>query len=197
LAERGRRSDTEVALRTLYEHVTTLCWLAIDPEANLSQWQGGSEFRWRQFDEEARQHFGTGAIDPKDAAALEGEKLKSLQQRAEEVASYWPDQIPAFRPHLIGRRESLRSFRGLYTAIYRTSSRLAHAEVDSLQANVWERPNQLLLITTKERPRLGRAGLSLPLFAFALLVYDHHFGWPGEPRTAAIVASMNFEPPTD
>ena len=76
LAERGRRSDAEVALRTLYEHVATLCWLAIDPEANLSHWQGGSEFRWRQFDEEAREHFGKGVLDPETAAALEGERLK-------------------------------------------------------------------------------------------------------------------------
>lgn len=194
LIERDRRADAEVALRTLYEHVTTLCWLAIDPDVHLVEWREGSEFQWRRFDREAREQFGKGVLDPRAAADLEGKALRSLKDRSEEVAAFWPEHISAFQSHLPGNRESLMSFRGIYTAIYRTSSRLAHAEVDSLQANVWVRPNGLLRITTTERPKLGRAALAFPLFAFALLVYDHHFGWPGEPRTSQIVAALNYDP---
>lgn len=47
LAERGRRADAEVALRTLYTHVTTFCWLATDPDPHLVEWQGGSACRLR------------------------------------------------------------------------------------------------------------------------------------------------------
>lgn len=191
LIERDRRADADVTLRTLFEHITTLCWLAIDPDSHLKEWQEGSEFRWRQFNDEAAEHFGKGAIDPSTATELEGRKLRSLEQRSEEVSDYWPNHISAFKRHAVGSPDSILSFRGIYTAIYRTASRLAHAEVDSLQANVWERPNLLLLVTTKERPRFGRAALAFPLFAFGLLVYNEHFNWPGEPRTSRMVAALN------
>jgi hypothetical protein len=38
------------------------------------------------------------------------------------------------------------------------------------------------------------AAFAFPLFGFALLVYHHHFGWPGDERTREITKSLLFEP---
>ncbi len=42
LVERGRRAEAEVALRTLFEHVTLLCWMGIDPPKHMRMWQDHS-----------------------------------------------------------------------------------------------------------------------------------------------------------
>jgi hypothetical protein len=54
----------------------------------------------------------------------------------DDVDGFWPDHIDAFRRHPAAGKKKVLTFRGLYTAIFRTTSRFAHAEVDSLQANV-------------------------------------------------------------
>lgn len=192
LAERGRRADAEVALRTLYVHVTTFCWLAIDPEANVDAWHSNSQAMWGVFDREARDFYGIEVLDPADAVDLATTKMRPLDQLADDIDAYWPQHIKAFRPHPEGRKEVL-SFRGTYTAIFRSASRIAHAEVDSLQSNLRVRPTEIV-VSMNEPEKFGRAAFALPLMAFALLVYDHHFGWPGEPRTRRMVAALNYNP---
>jgi hypothetical protein len=191
LIERGRRADAEVALRTQYITVATFCWLAIDPESHRDAWQRGSEAQWGKFDREARLR-NMGVIDAETAAGLSTKKMKPLDQRADDIDAYWPNQIPAFRTATDGGTGVL-SFRGLYTAIFRPASRIAHAEVDALESNLRVRPTQIVVSMT-EPPKFSRAAFAMPLTALVLLVYDHHFGWPGEPRTGTLVAALNFEP---
>lgn len=190
LAERGRRADAEVALRTLYVHVTTLCWLAIDPESNVDMWHSNSQAMWGVFDREARDFYGIEVLERDDAAELATTKMRPLNQLADDIDAYWPKHVEAFRAHPEGRKEIL-SFRGIYTAIFRSASRIAHAEVDSLQSNLRVSRNEIVVSMT-EPPRFGRAAFALPLMAFALLAYDHHFGWPGEPRTSRMVEALNY-----
>jgi hypothetical protein len=193
LVERGRRADSESALRTLYVHVTTFCWLAIDPDDHVDAWHRNSEAMWGVFSKESDDFFGIKVLDDETVADFASEKLKPIEQLADDVDAFWPDHINAFRRHpAVGKKEVL-TFRGLYTAIFRTTSRFAHAEVDSLQANVRPR-NRELVVSMDEPAAFGRAGFALPLSAFALLVYNHCTGWPGEPRTGRIVAAMNYDP---
>lgn len=193
LVERGRKADAEVALRTLYTHVTTMCWLAIDPDRNLAAWQGGSEARLETFNREVEDFYG---ITLRDDEVLESygssKNLKPLDQLADDVDAFWPSRISAFRAHPKTGKKEVLSFRGTYTAIFRTTSRIAHAEVDSLQANVRARERELV-VSLKEPHLFGRSGFALPLSAFALLVYNHHFGWPGEPRIGRMEAALNYE----
>jgi hypothetical protein len=198
LVERGRRADAEVALRTLYTHVTTFCWLAIDPEPHLAEWQGGSEAQWDKFNREVKGLYRIIPSDDEVLASFGGAKtLKPLEQLADDVDAYWPSKIAAFRGHPgDGKKKELLSFRGAYTAIFRTTSRIAHAEVDSLQASVRARERELV-VSMQEPPLFGRSGLALPLTGFAILVYNHHFDWPGEPRVGRMVAALNYEPTED
>jgi len=198
LTERGRRADAEIALRTLYTHVTTFCWLAIDPDLHLAEWQGGSEAQWDKFYREVKGLYG---ITPRDDEVLESfggaKTLKPLDQLADDVDAYWPSKIAAFRGHPSGgKKKELLSFRGAYTSIFRTTSRIAHAEVDSLQASVRSREHELV-VSMQEPPLFGRSGFALPLTGFAILVYNHHFDWPGEPRVGRMVAALNYEPVED
>jgi hypothetical protein len=191
LIERGRRADAEVALRTQYVTVSTFCWLAIDPEAHLDSWKRGSEAQWGKFNSEA-QSRKMGVLDAETAFGLATEKMKPLDQVADDIDGYWPNHIPAFRTATDGGT-GLLSFRGLYTAIFRPASRIAHSEVDAMESNLTVRASEII-VSTSERPKFGRAAFAMPLTALVLLVYDHHFGWPGEPRTGALVAALNFEP---
>jgi hypothetical protein len=190
LIERGRRADAEVALRSLYEHVTIFCWLGIDPDAHLAEWRSHSEARWGIFHREARDRYGYEVISEEDAATLDTERMKPLNQLAEAVDAYWPDRIPAFQRD---ETKPLLTFRGCYTAIFRPASRIAHGEVDALQPYVNVRAGEIV-VSMRERERFGRAAFAFPLFAFALLVYHEHFGWPGDERTRQMTDSLRFEP---
>jgi hypothetical protein len=46
----------------------------------------------------------------------------------------------------------------------------------------------------QEPAEFSRAGLALPLTAFALLVYHHHFDWPDDESVERIEAALNYEP---
>ena len=193
LVQRGRRADAESALRTLYVHITTFCWLAIDPDDHIDVWHRSSEAMWGVFSKEADDFFGIKVYDDETVADFASEKLKPIEQLADDVDAFWPDHIDAFRRHPADGKKEILTFRGLYTGIFRTTSRFAHAEVDSLQANIRAR-NRELVVSMNEPAVFGRAGLALPLSAFVLLVYNHHFNWPGEPRTGRMVAALNYEP---
>jgi hypothetical protein len=200
LISAGRRADAEVALRTMYEQVTLFCWIAIDPAEHLREWQENSESRWSQFHTEARDRFGIEVIGEEDAEGLAKGRMRALEQRSEAVDRYWSGQIDTFRPPppRSGGELSPKSFRGLYTAIYRTTSRIAHAEVDALQPYVeFDEATRRVRISTEERATFGRALLALPLLGFFLLVHRRHFGWPGEDVTARLSASMLWEPGDD
>jgi hypothetical protein len=193
LAERGRLADAEVALRTLYVHVTTFCWTAIDPADHVEAWHQNTEAMWRVFSDESEELFGIKVLDDETVADFASRRLKSIGQLAQDVDAFWPDHIDAFRRHPETGKKEILTFSGLYTAIFRTTSRIAHAEVDSLQANVRAR-EQELVVSTSEPKVFGRAGFAVPLAAFALLIYNHFFDWPGEPRTRGLVDAMNYNP---
>jgi len=92
-----RRADAEVALRTLFEQVTVFCWIAIEPNKHLTEWQEHSEFRWAQFYEEAREDYGIELISAEDAEALARKRMRTLELRTEAIDDYWPRHLEAFR----------------------------------------------------------------------------------------------------
>lgn len=188
----GRRADAEVALRTLFEQVTVFCWIAIDPDKHLQEWRDHSESRWAQFHEETREDYGIELISAEEAEALARKRMRTLELRTEAIDEYWPGQIEAFENQPAEGR-SLKSFRGLYTALYRTTSRVAHAEIDALQPYI-EIEGRGITVSPGERQQFGRAALALPLVGFFLLVHHHHFGWPAADTATAISSSLLYEP---
>jgi hypothetical protein len=195
LVERKRYNDAEVALRTLYVTVTTFCWIAIDPDRHIDIWHEGSEAQWEKFDSEALRNFGKRVLSDDLAAELSKQQLKKIDQLADDVDAHWPDHIAAFRRHP-KKGKGMLTFRGLYTAIFRTASRIAHAEVDSMQANVRVLPTQTI-VRIDEPEVFGRAWMGLPLTAYAVLVFNHHFGWPGTDWANHMIELMNYEPLDD
>lgn len=196
----GRRADAEVALRTMYEQVTLFCWIAIDPEKHLREWRENSESRWRQFHAEARDRYGFDVISEEEAEKLAEGRMRKLEQRSVAVDRYWSEQIEAFKPppSKKAREQPIKSFRGLYTAIYRTTSRIAHAEVDALQPYIYvDELQNRVRVTTEERARFGRAVLAVPLVGFFLLVHYQHFDWPSEELARRLSVSLLWEPGND
>ncbi len=192
LVSAERRADAEVALRTLFEQVTVFSWIAINPDKHLQEWREHSESRWAKFHEETREDYGIELISAEDAEALARKRMKTLELRTEAIDEYWPRHLEAFEGQPTEGR-SLKSFRGLYTALYRTTSRIAHAEVDALQPYV-EIGGCGITVSTDEPQQFGRAALAVPLVGFFLLVHHHHFGWPATDTATAISSSLLYEP---
>jgi hypothetical protein len=148
---------------------------------------------WRVFSDESDQLFGIKVLDDETVADFASRRLKPIGQLAQDVDAFWPDHIDAFRRHPETGKKEVLTFGGLYTAIFRTTSRIAHAEVDSPQANVRAREHELV-VSMNEPKAFGRAGFAVPLAAFSLLIYNHFFDWPGETRTRRMIDAMNYNP---
>ena len=191
LVEQGRSADSFVLIRVLYEHATTFCWIAIDPEDHQGQWMGWADYRQKALHNEAKA-YGVQVLTPEELAALKPVKPPSTLTLAEQIDKYWPEHSSAFRPRKGGVRDIL-TFRGMYTAIFRRASGLAHAAPTSLDRQITGSASQL--VVGKERPAdpPDLHGVGVPLMAFVLVVYAHHFGWPDESKVRSISDFLMYE----
>jgi len=187
LVERGSHADAQVLLRVLYDHTATFCWLGIDPDGHLAEWQRWDHGRYLKLHNDAAA-FGVTVLDADDLTRFAGSPdPRGLAELAESIDRYWPDHIAAFRPQPPGAPKEIRSFRGLYASIFRKTSSLTHATEAGLGRHTRVRQGYVL-VTREEHPlKSDIPGVAAALTAFALLVYRHHFGWPEEARANQMV----------
>jgi Family of unknown function (DUF5677) len=188
LVERGSHADAQVLLRVLYDHAATFCWLGIDPDGHLAEWQRWDHGRYLKLHNDAAA-FGVTVLDADDLERFAGSPdPRGLAELAEAIDRYWPDHIAAFRSHPAGGApKEIRSFRGLYASIFRKTSSLIHATEADLGRHTRVRQGYVL-VTLEEQPlKSDIPGVAAALTAFALLVYRHHFGWPEEARAKQMV----------
>lgn len=178
-----RQADTLILLRALYEHVLTLCWLAIEPDRHVQAWRDHAVVHRKRLHNDALA-FGVELMEQSQLdEAAELSEIVQLQQRAEAVDRFWSERIRGFRSAttLTGQKQIL-SFRGLYTGIYRPASRLAHAQIETIDdcVDFSRYPRYPAVVHAEKDDDLTWSALAVPLISMALLVCNYVFHWPDE-----------------
>lgn len=186
LAEEGRMADAQVSLRVMLEHSVVFCWIAIDPERNLTEWRRWDDFRRLRVHNDASKY----GVDVLSAERLEEigkpPRPRSVVDLAVLVDRHWSGQSQGFRD------DEIRTFRGLYAAVYRRSSALIHPTQEGMERHMGSTDRGIVigLDELQAKPR-APVGFAVPMMAFMLIVYAHHFGWPDEEIVSALEAGLN------
>ena len=167
-----RQADTQILVRSLYEHVLTYCWIAIDPRDRVYEWRDHAVVQRRRLHNDAARLGIQILSDDQFAEAAELDEIKRLMERADEVDAYWSARITGFRPPTLGMQEGLLTLRGLYTGLYRPTSRAVHAQMETVNdcvdfGDYRRRPATVHMEATDE---LFWSAIACPLIAMALLV---------------------------
>lgn len=195
LVERGHEGEAQMLLRIVYEHVTTFCWLAIEPEPHVLRWREWANARQLKVHREAKR-FGITVLTPAEIAEYEkAQPPIPLAQLAEQVDRYWSENSTAFRPYDDTRADQLNvlTFSGFYTAVYRKTSNLIHADMASVDRFASMPIQQHITI----RPMEMHESNDYPAFAvaivgFLLIVFGVRFGWPDRQVTEAITNGLMY-----
>lgn len=186
LAEQGRMADAQVSLRVMLEHSVVFCWIAIDPEKNLIEWRRWDDFRRLKVHNDASKY----GVEVLTAERLEEigkpPRPRSVVDLAILVDRHWSEQSQGFRD------DDIRTFLGLYDAVYRRSSALIHPTQEGMERHM-ESTDAGIVIGLDELQAKPRApvGFAVPMMAFMLIVYAHHFGWPEEGVVSALEGGLN------
>lgn len=186
LAEQGRLADAQVSLRVMLEHSVVFCWIAIDPEANLVEWRRWDDFRRLNIHNDASK-YGLEVLSVERINEIgKPPRPLSVVDLATRVDRYWSEQSQGFRD------DDVRTFRGLYTAVYRRSSALVHPTQEGMERHM-ELTNAGIVIGLDEQQAEPRApvGFAVPMMAFMLIVYAHHFDWPDQEIVSALEGGLN------
>jgi hypothetical protein len=181
--------DGATVLRSLYEEVVGFLWIAAEPDQRLGQWADNARFWERKMHTDA-EPFGIKLLSPSELSLTKGaKKMPDLAQRSAEVDAYWGPRLIGFRPPTSGQ-DGILTFRGLYAAIYRFTSRAAHAQPDAMDPYV--EPRLYPVIVARPKPTLESIWwpLAVPLYAQALLVCHETLKWPDPVTVRAINDAM-------
>jgi len=198
LVEQGMHGEAQMLLRVVFEHVATFCWLAIDPMVHLGQWREWSDARRLKLHRDALR-FGIEVLTPDEVTASEGAtRPLPLPQMAQEIDEYWSEVSTAFRPYTEGGDDppSILTFRGFYTAVYRKGSNLIHADMASPDRFATMPLIGQVTIHAREKrsENPDYPAFSIALVGFLLIVFDHHFSWPGRDLIDRITNALMYYP---
>lgn len=189
LLEASHAADALVLLRSLYEHAVTFCWLMIDPPVRAERWgEHASRLRLTVHREALRYNVAV-LTDEQVEAAEDAAKLPSLEQRTDEVDAYWGARSPAFRPADTTGIEHMLTMRGLYTGLYRITSRGQHAQLDALDPCL-ETDRYPWRVVLDDHSDGSLVVLGLPLTALMLAAGAERLGWPDIERLRPIVDAL-------
>ncbi len=181
---RQRAADPATLVRSLYEHLVHLAWLAADPSAErLEEWRR-SDLRIRVAAAKEAAARGFELMTPSDLQALDakiagmlGTGRLSLEALAQEADEHWTGRLPG----LSG--ETTSSLRAMYTVLYRQYSGAAHPSFRGLNAVVIDVSATRKRVVL-EAPFEGRGpfGMATVTYAMALFIVSDSLGWPEHSR---------------
>jgi hypothetical protein len=186
LAEQNRMADAQISLRVMLEHAVVFCWIAIDPPTNLTEWRRWDDWRRLKVHRDAAK-YGVEVLSPERVEEIgDPPSPRSVPDLAVLVDRYWSERSGGFRDN------DIRTFRGLYAAVYRRSSTLVHPTQEGMERHMLLTAEGLV-ISMDEQPAKPSAPffLALPMMALMLLVYQQHFGWPDEDTVRALENGLN------
>lgn len=193
LLEHDRPSDAAALLRVVYEEVVTFCWLMIDPAKRADQWAEHATAHRLKLHNEAKRYPSAKVLSEAEAEAAKAAKLlPSLQQRATEVDTYWGGRSDAFREVDAEGDAHMLTMSGLYTGLYRTTSRGQHAQLDAMDAAI-DHTSYPWRVVLKDRGDRTHSYLALPLVGLMLSAGSQRLGWPDEADTKTIVDALMRE----
>jgi Family of unknown function (DUF5677) len=193
LVERGMEGEAQMLLRILFEHVTTFCWLAIDPEPHVEQWREWADSRRLKVHEDAKR-FGIKVLTPAEVEQFKSAKPPlPLPQLAQKVDEHWSEVSTAFRPYEPDDPNIL-TFSGFYTAVYRKASNLVHADMVSVDRFMtMPLPRQAAVHASETHSESNDyPAFSVALMGFLMIVFEHHFGWPARNVIDGITNSLMY-----
>jgi hypothetical protein len=189
LLPEGRETDAATLLRSLYEHAVHLAWLAADPSAERIQ-------EWKKDDLESRlkadadlRERGQPILTDEEHEALErqvagllGNGLVPLTNLAVAADKRWEGTLPG-----MGAHGEVKSFRGFYALIYRSSSGFAHPTYRGLNAVAAEvGPGRQQVWLEDRYEGTGPYGMATLIFGFGLYLSSAALGWPDAKEIGAI-----------
>ena len=190
LVRAQRPSDTSALLRVLFEHVVTFCWIAIDPDARMGRWTEHSRAQRLRLHNDAQQFGIEDVLKGKELElAREAKLLPRLTELTAEVDEYWSARSEGFRAQPVEGPKHILTLRGIYTAVYRTVSRTAHAQIETVDpcVDLHRYPH---VVDFENDDSLVWSAMAIPLFAMALIVCNDRFGWPDGNTVRAINDSL-------
>jgi hypothetical protein len=176
---RQRSADSGTLLRSMYEHLVHLAWLAADPSpARFEAWRR-SDLRIRVAAAKEAAARGVELMTPSELQALEaqvagmeGGRL-TLEALAEDADMHWSGKLPG-----VGAG-TMFSLRGLYIVLYRQFSGTAHPSFRGINPVVVDiTVTRKRVILEKRFDGRGPFGMATVIYGFALYVMGASLGWP-------------------
>lgn len=182
LRSTGFGADATTVLRSLFEHVVTFAWLAIDPAANVPLWLK-EDARARIAANTALESMDEPMFDDADTAYFR-ERIAgttggcpSVEGMAREADAHWATRIQHW-----DLTDPKNNFLGLYQLVYRFSSVYVHPRPVGLNI-VLAAPMEGVLVVGGEAGDLDEPVTWGPLvLLLGLLVGGPALGWPNEDR---------------
>jgi hypothetical protein len=186
LEPRGFYNDGFRLLRSLYDHVVTFAWLAIELETRLTLWRLEDLGERLKADREASDS-GEPLLDDAWREQIEMELAGSeagtpdLASKAVATDRHWGPRVAVLAP------QGEWSFRELYTYLFRNYSGLVHATFRGLN-RVTEDLTPTGKRVVRQAPLTGRgpSGMATALHGLALFVAAETLGWPAAEEVHAV-----------
>jgi hypothetical protein len=182
-------NDSSRLLRSLYDHVVTFAWLAVDPPARLDPWRKADlQERLkmaREFDAVGDELMSATARKDMEevVASIEG-AVPNLADMALDVDEYWLPRLPDLDGDGFG------TFRGLYTILFREQSGLVHATMRGLNHVTIDLDppscKRVVMQVPLEGSR-GPYGMATVVHCLGLLIAAQSLGWPDANEVRAIL----------
>lgn len=193
LIQADAQFDAYALARVMYEQMVTYCWIAMEPTTHIDRWKDTAEAHQLSAHEEAKR-YRIKILTAAQVKRAKGKEKLTVEQMAREADDYWSPRIEGFRV-LSGKKHKLDllTITGLYLGIYRTSSRIVHAQVHSLESVLRQVTQTKVVVERRAAPTVSFAPTIVPMFAMAIEVHHKQFKWPDVEKVREINKDLLWE----
>jgi hypothetical protein len=182
--ELRREADLFVLIRSLYDHVAMLGWIASDPEPNYALWKAEDARQCIKAHEEWKRDLGEELLEP--AQLAEFQRLADehhpgptdLLSRARAADTHWKPRLGL---------EDKATFVGAYQLLFRSGSTRTHSTLQGLNDVIEHTPDHVVVQLESTLGEQALGSRAVVIYALGLRVSAEANGFP---RIADIEAAM-------